>query len=262
MMDAWLPAAVVRSREWHRRFRGLGLDAVAAARAAVSRSKKTAYGQVKLAHVPSSIRQRLRVVVDVGANEGQWSSALLALVRPVRLELFEPNPACVRRLQARVHGIPGVTVHGIGLGAVAGHLTLNVTRSSDFASFLQPADHIRDEYAPGAVEIAERVTVPVETLDGALRGLDVIDLLKLDVQGFERQVIEGGRATLLKTRALLIEANFVSHYTGDDSLASLTALLQEHGMTLWELAPPFLGRDGRPLWCDAVFVRPELISPR
>jgi FkbM family methyltransferase len=259
MMDAWLPARVVRLHEWHRRFRRLGFDTIAAARAAVSRSKRAAYGQTKLEHLPDSIRGRLRVAVDVGANEGQWSTALLALVRPVRLELFEPNPACVRLLHARLRDIPGVRVHGVGLGAASGELTLNVTRSSDFASFLQPADRIRDEYAAGAVEIAERVTVPVETLDRALPDVEVIDLLKLDVQGFERHVIEGGRATLQRTRALLVEANFVSHYAGDDSLASLSALLQDRGMTLWGLAPPFLGRDGRPLWCDAVFVRPELI---
>src|SRR5689334_2928494 len=226
MLDALLPAGVGRFLAWKEKFGALGMSELSAARAATSQAHKRAYAQAKLEHLPKSVRSGLRCVVDVGANRGQWSSALLTLLKPARLELFEPNPEHAADLNACVQGLPHARVHMLALGDAPGELMLNVTQSSDFASFLEPSAAIREHYKRGATEIAKQVPVKVDTLDRALRELAIIDLLKLDVQGFERRVLAGGRSTLERTRALLVEANFVSHYANDESLGSLTELLR------------------------------------
>jgi thiazole synthase ThiGH ThiG subunit len=109
------------------------------------------------------------------------------------------------------------------------------------------------------MRVAAQVPVQVQTLDHMTRELERVDLLKLDVQGFERQVLAGGHETLQRTTALLIEANFVSHYASDDSFGTLTELLARAGFELWDLSPPFHAPNGRALWCDAVFVKPALV---
>lgn len=261
IIEALLPAGLSRFNAWRKKFQALGLGELAAMRAASSVAHKRAYDQAKLEHLPESVRTRLRCVVDVGANEGQWSSALLMLAQPERLELFEPNPEAFERLRARIvpNGKTGIYPHAFALGEEPGELTLNVMQRSDFSSFLAPAAAIREHYAGGAGEIARQVQVRVETLDRVLADLTTIDLLKLDVQGFERKVLAGATVTLRRTRALLIEANFVSHYVADDTFGALTELLKNAGLELWDLSPPFRASNGRALWCDAVFVQPRLL---
>jgi len=70
-----------------------------------------------------------------------------------------------------------------------------------------------------------------------------VDLLKIDVQGFERAVLLGARRVLGSTRAVLIEVNLQSHHAGDDTLPTLWNQLAELGFSFWSL------------WADAAFVK-------
>ena len=82
-----------------------------------------------------------------------------------------------------------------------------------------------------------------------------MDLLKIDVQGFERAVLAGARYVLKNTRAVLMEVNLQSHYAGDDTLPALWNQLAAQGFSLWSLSPPFTGADGKALWADALFLK-------
>ena len=59
------------------------------------------------------------------------------------------------------------------------------------------------------------------TLDSVLPESKLVDLLKIDVQGFERAVLSGAKRVLGNTRAVLIEATLQSHYVGDDNFPAL-----------------------------------------
>ena len=82
-----------------------------------------------------------------------------------------------------------------------------------------------------------------------------MDLLKVDVQGFEQAVLSGARRVLESTRAVLIEANLQSHYVGDDTFPSLWNSLASQGFSFWSLSLPYTGSGGKALWADAVFVK-------
>jgi FkbM family methyltransferase len=260
ILRSLLPAGAERWPGWSERFRELGLSRGAAWRASADGQRKRAYQASRIGQLPPRLRRELRCVIDVGANQGQWADALLSLASPARMEVFEPNPEAFARLAQRIGGRPGVRLHALALGPERGELPLRVTADSVFASFLQPMPEIAAHYGEGALAVTREVRVPVEPLDAVLHDGPCVDLLKLDVQGFERNVIAGARATLQRTRALLVEANFVPHYRGDESLDTLTALLREHGFSLWDLSPPLRAADGRPLWCDAVFTNERLVA--
>jgi FkbM family methyltransferase len=186
--------------------------------------------------------------------------ALLAVTKPERVDVFEPNPRAADELARAFGRHASVRIHRSAAGAEPGVLPLQVTASSDFASFRTPSPGVARYYAAGATEVTARVDVPVVTLDAALADLRSVDLIKIDVQGFEREVLAGAKQVLERARAILIEANLVSHYADDESLGSLTDLLAGAGWALWDLAPPFRAQDGRALWCDAVFVNPRLVA--
>jgi FkbM family methyltransferase len=197
-------------------------------------------------------------VVDVGANTGQWLSAMQKLASIKRAEVFEPNPEAFKILSSNLGNKPGIRLHQTALGMRSEVSTLHVTRASSLASLLPPAKMLEAQYSSHA-SIVNEIQVPVTTLDAVLSEEVAIDLLKIDVQGFERSVLTGATKALKRTRALLIEVNFVSHYEGDDTFDSLTHLItRELGFEFWDMSLPHRGPEGRALWSDAVFINPSL----
>jgi hypothetical protein len=111
----------------------------------------------------------------------------------------------------------------------------------------------------GGWEVRERVQVEVKTLDEVLKDASHIDLLKIDVQGLEASVLRGAVEVLGRTRLLLIECNFASHYVGDSLFPDLHSMLTQAGMTLYNVSEP-VRQSGRALWADALYVRDQLAN--
>lgn len=141
------------------------------------------------------------VVFDIGANVGFYTSMLADLVGPAgRVHAFEPDPLSFGLLKRRTARSPNVQITQAAAGAAPGTATL-------FCSPTNRADNRLHASHEG--ETPEPIDVPVITLDAycAERGIDHIDALKMDVQGFEVAVLEGFRKTLtrLPPRWMLIE---------------------------------------------------------
>ncbi len=201
------------------------------------------------------------MIVDAGANTGQWISALLRFADVEKADLFEPNPEAFQVLQSKFADDPRIRLRQTALGEGPDRMRLNVTGSSDLASLLTPAVTLVSNYSFQAARVAESIVVEVAALDDCMESTPKIDLLKIDVQGFERFVLKGAAKTLAKTRAIMIEVNYVPHYEGESSFCSLySQITDELGFELWDLSPPERSREGRVLWADAIFVRREAVS--
>ncbi|HZE12377.1 MAG TPA: FkbM family methyltransferase, partial [Chthoniobacterales bacterium] len=74
--------------------------------------------------------KNLQCVVDVGANVGQWSNALLQLVSPQKLIMIEPGPAMFAELREKFFGRSGVELHNVAIGDRNGMTTLRITRDT------------------------------------------------------------------------------------------------------------------------------------
>jgi len=81
---------------------------------------------------------RLRNVVDVGANTGQWSSMLLNCVTPEKLIIIEPLPDAFAALQKKFGNHGRVELHNVAIGERESVETLKITRDTTGASLLQP----------------------------------------------------------------------------------------------------------------------------
>jgi FkbM family methyltransferase len=261
MIRRIIPAGVLRTFEWRTRFKNAGLNSKATLLAAASKANRDALVASRIEHLPRALRSKLSFVVDIGANTGQWISALQRFVAVEHAEVFEPNPEAFERLRSNLADKTNFRLHRNALGMRQGVSTLHVTCESSLASLLHPSKLLEEQYTNCNARVVSEIQVPVMTLDEVLTGEAAIDLLKIDVQGFERPVLLGGAKTLSRTRSLLIEMNFVSHYEGDDSFASLTDLLtRRFGFEFWDMSLPHRGPDGRALWSDAVFINP-LMQP-
>lgn len=163
------------------------------------------------------------VVVDVGANIGNTALAAASRVGASgRVVAFEPHPRTHAFLLENValNGARQVEVHNAAVGAKAG--TVKFTSLS--------ADDINRVLGPG--EADSGLTVPVRTLDEALAALPRIDLLKIDVEGYERSVLEGASAVLGRTECVFYESVESDCAREGYSTADLVDLLASRGFTI------------------------------
>jgi FkbM family methyltransferase len=154
------------------------------------------------------------VILDIGANRGQSIDAIRLYHPTAPLYAFEPNGFLAERLARRFAGDTGLTLNRFGLGDRPMRAPLHVPYDHGFM-YDGLASFDRDEAAgwinastmawfdPARLEVRETVC-EVRTPDGlGLRPAFV----KIDVQGFERHVLEGGRQTLLATQPVILMEN-------------------------------------------------------
>ncbi len=136
--------------------------------------------------------------VDVGANTGQHT--LFASRFSAEVHAFEPYPPVLARLRAAIemNELSNVTVHPVGLGAEEATLEFHAPPETNqgTGSFIAGFD-TRSE----AVDEL-RIVVGDEYFGGA--GIGSVDLIKIDVEGYERPVLEGLRATLAEHRPVVV----------------------------------------------------------
>jgi FkbM family methyltransferase len=193
------------------------------------------------------------VVVDVGANRGQYATELRQHGYRGEIISFEPLEEAFAELAAAAARDVNWTCHRMALGASGGEGQINV--ASNLASSSLLAMGAAHRAGAPSVSITGVETVRVARLDDVLAD-DRPCLLKLDVQGYEGRVLDGAKETL--TRAVLLECELCTAelYAGQTSPRALVDRLDDLGFELVDLEPVFRDRaNGRVLALDAVFAR-------
>lgn len=196
------------------------------------------------------------VLVDVGANVGDFTEAVASLVPLSGLHAFEPQPSCHKALKGVLQKIPNSHLHPAAVGGRAGEIEVLCTNNSKLASVLAPNDEVTHAYGSADFRIQEKLKVPLVRLDDVIPAGLPIGLLKIDVQGYELPVLEGAAETLRSTSALLMEVNYVPHYEGGAVFDDLCESVRRVGFRTFGISAPYGGPNG-PLWADALFVRAD-----
>lgn len=198
------------------------------------------------------------MVIDIGANEGQFSKGLRAGGYTRQIVSFEPlSSAHARLLKASRHD-SGWLVHSrCALGDRQGEIELNIAGNSVSSSIL-PMLSAHSSAAPGSAYLGHESAL-LTTIDVAvLPYLENVHapLLKIDTQGYEWHVLNGAVATLPKVKGVLMELSVVSLYEGQHLWRECMDRLQAEGFVLWSLEPAFIDPvSARTLQWDGLFFR-------
>jgi FkbM family methyltransferase len=202
------------------------------------------------------------LLVDVGANVGQFAERARDLGFSGEIISYEPASAAYEMLARRASGDVRWTACHAALGSEDGVATLNLSRNSVSSSLL-PMDRRHAEAAPDSIVVGtERVRL--STLDSELAGVPGGNLyLKLDVQGYELQVLEGASATLERVDLVRVEVSFDDLYRGQTAWLSLCNWLEVRGYVVRYVEPGYEDpRLGFMLQADLIFARRAWNPPR
>ncbi len=196
-----------------------------------------------------------QVIYDVGANVGTWTLLSKALFPQAQVHAFEPLPMHTEKFRRSTGELIGVHVHEIGLGPQTARTVMKVTDFSDASSLLALTAQGKKQWR---LEQVAEIPIQIERMDDwvSTHHLPSPDLIKLDVQGFELEVLRGAEQTLAGTKAVLLEASFQNLYEGQCRFDELVSWLAQAGFFLRALSHgTALGRS--LIQTDVLFVRAE-----
>jgi FkbM family methyltransferase len=204
---------------------------------------------------------QVSVVLDIGANAGQYASSLRKAGFKGRIVSFEPLSGPFSILEERASKDSLWDCRRGALGDDDGTISLNVAGNAGESSSVLPMLLRHQDAYPPANYVGTEV-VPINRLDTIaseiLRPNDVT-FLKIDVQGFEKQVLAGGKSTIDDLCVgLQLELSFVPLYDGGPLIPEALDLLYSLGFRLTGMMPCFIDpRNGQMLQVDGTFFRAD-----
>jgi len=200
----------------------------------------------------------INLVLDVGANVGQYSHGLREIGYRGRIVSFEPLSTTYQQLtcRARADRLSWKALN-LALGATDTTSEINIAGNSESSSFLDmlPA-HLHA--APTSKYVGkERVTV--RRLDSVFSEIcspnDRI-LLKIDTQGYEKNVLDGANGCLRHIQMVQLEMSLTPLYRNELLFDEMHAFLKDKSLMLVSLESGFVDcRSGQLLQVDGIYQR-------
>jgi len=205
---------------------------------------------------------RVAVVLDVGANVGQYGDLVFSTGFEGTLISFEAIEGVHRRLarHARQRSKSWIVAPCCAVGSQRGSGQINISEN-EVSSSLLPMHRKHVEAAPES-RYVEKQTVGIERLDVLVRDLlppsgDL--LIKVDAQGYEMEVLKGAEELLPRTAAIQVELSLVPLYDGAPGFVELINFIESKSFKLFSLVPGFKDKEnGQLLQMDGFFVRKNI----
>lgn len=196
------------------------------------------------------------VIVDGGAHTGGTVEAFQAIVPCAEFHCFEPDASLVVGLQAKFADDANVHVVHAALGERPGTAVLNINASRPTNSLLPAVEGLQSDLR-GLCQTVEQVEVALTSIDAycAQQRLDRVDIVKLDLQGYDFHALIGASKAMQAARVVLVEVLFTEIYRGCRLFPDILFLMGQYGFRLFTLSGIHYGAHDELLWADAIFVR-------
>lgn len=205
-----------------------------------------------------------KTILDVGANEGQTAIRYAGGFPEATIYSVEPFPEAFAKLEANTRHLANVKLFNLAMGDAEEKRQLYVNQFSATNSLLEVAPEVKDPNTRQLMQPISQISIRVQKLDSFCHDakIEFIELLKMDVQGFELEVLRGGESLLRRKRVAFIysEVSFESLYVGQATFADLYARLTEQGFELVDLYGQTRSSSHSIRWCDMLFVNPEALQ--
>jgi FkbM family methyltransferase len=201
--------------------------------------------------IRTKVTTNASVIVDGGASVGNMTSMFLEQYPTATIHAIEPIPESIEYLQSRFGTNPRVSIHPCAIGADNREIEFHVLKHQGASSILKSSVHSH-HYHPDKSKVRQTIQVAMKRLDVLL---DVeIDVLKLDLQGYELEALKGCGNLLNRIKAITAEIEFISLYEGQPLFGDVDAFLRESGFRLLNLYELWTHPDGQLTAGDAVYL--------
>jgi FkbM family methyltransferase len=208
----------------------------------------------------------VRRIFDVGAYHGETALRYRALFPNAEIHCFEPVPAAFTRLEEALAGTPLITANMLAVSDTAQPIKIQINRFSATSSRLQPSKVAERVVGNGLLDVVGSHTADGVTIDqycGA-RGIDRIEVLKLDIQGGELAALRGAAEMIQSGKILIVYTELLVNdlYNGQPGVGELLTTLERHDYRLHGVYNLVYGLDTALYQMDAILTSPLLSAAR
>lgn len=207
--------------------------------------------------------EKVNIIVDAGASIGNTSTRFSSLFPCAKIHSIEPYPIFYRTLHRVSKSNLNIVPHKIALSNFNGLSKLNINYSKGTNSFLDTnSEH--SEILGNLLKKEKEIVVKCRTLDAFTEEnkIESLDILKLDLQGYESKAIEGANNILEKDKVgvILCEIIFEDFYKGQtDPFELLKCLLDQYSFSFFNLYQEVYHK-GKLLQADAILIHKSKIN--
>jgi len=212
----------------------------------------------RLGSVPDpTLIYKVDVIFDVGANEGQYAKEVRSIGYKGKIVSFEPQRLAHKLLMKNSRKDDNWVVHPpVALGSKRVIRDMYISKNS-VSSSLYKITNVHTDAAESS-ETMTHETVQINMIDELYNNYidkDSIVMLKIDVQGYELEVLRGSLSFLSRCRLIKLELSTKNLYEHQPLYFEIDKFLRENQYSLVDLVPGFRDKTGILLQYDAVYAR-------
>jgi FkbM family methyltransferase len=201
---------------------------------------------------------RINTIIDVGANTGQYATEMYGLGFEGTIVSFEPLSKAYSILNHKIKSKKNWTAVNVALGSANHEATINVASNLASSSILSMKEAHKDAAPDVSFSGSEKITVV--TLDSVwdkyFNNTNTNYYLKIDTQGYEKDVLMGAEKSLSKITGIQLEMSLTELYEGEWLFDQMVEYLAEKGFKLHSVEPQFYNtKTGQLLQLDGIFYR-------
>jgi len=190
--------------------------------------------------------------IDGGCYKGRMAEKMLSTFPNATVHCFEPQADLYANLQKKFANEKRIKIYDTALSDHQGETEFHVNQDKYTSSILKSVSQ--------DIKTTNSTTVKLETLDEFAKNnsIDQIDFIKLDLQGYELNALNGGNHIVKNAKLIYIEFNFQERYEGCSMFYDVSKHLYESGFTLYRLYEIYGYDNGAWKLADALFINKNL----
>lgn len=190
-------------------------------------------------------------IIDAGAYRGRWMQQMAEIYPNTPILMLEANPNLRSALERAAARVANTTLEIALLGPE------NLAEHTFYVADADTGSSVLDDTTRFP---RHAVTLPMRTLDSVVSGHDLRAplFLKLDLQGYEYEVLCGAAHTLARTEVVLCELSFLPYYRETKLAGEVICWMQERGFVLYDVCSQMRRESDLAVWqADVLFVRAD-----
>jgi FkbM family methyltransferase len=196
------------------------------------------------------------VIIDIGAADGEISLLFSKAYPEAIIYAFEPIKSAFTILHQNVKENPHILPINKALGNTIGERIIHVSESIRSSSIFEIENDIKNTYLAEQLKYKSDEKINISRLDDEIpKDIDV-NIVKIDVQGYELEVLKGAELTLLRTKLVVLEMQNHNNYIDAPKYFVLDEYLRKSGFQLYDIVPS-IREDNKLYEWDGIYINAD-----
>lgn len=198
------------------------------------------------------------LIIDIGAAGGETTSIFAKAFPYSQIYAYEPIQSTFDLLRKKTASYLNVHIFCKAIGYNKGNKQMNIAERITCSSLFEMEKNISNKFFAQNIKNVGTNSIEIDTLDASLPDNCNVNLIKMDVQGYELEILKGGNNTLERTAIILLEMQNHQLYVGAPKYYNLDEYLRTKGFELYDIIPS-IRQDKKLYEWDAIYINKQII---